>query len=116
VTPTLQADPDCARPATDSTPSEAPASQPHTAVAPGGSPAPLFPYYLPFWPRFLGAAAIALIGAWQGWRWTVVLAATLALPAFYYISPSLLVGVLPFFREAVARWSGGHLTPALTPS
>lgn len=86
-----------------------------TMLTTGGSPAPLFPYYLPFWPRFLGAAAIALIGAWQGWRWTVVLAATLALPAFYYISPSLLVGVLPFLREATARWSGRFLTPQLTP-
>ena len=87
-----------------------------TMLTTGGSPAPLFPYYLPFWPRFLGAAAIALIGAWQGWRWTVVLAATLALPAFYYISPSLLVGVLPFVRQAVARWSERFLPPQLTPS
>jgi hypothetical protein len=71
----------------------------------GGSPAPLFPYYMSFWPRFIGAAAIVLIGAWRGWRWTVVLAATLALPAFYYISPSLLVGLLPFLRSAVGRWT-----------
>ena len=70
----------------------------------GGSPAPLAPFYLPFWPRFIGAAAIVLVGAWRGWRWPVVLAATLALPAFYTISPSMLVGVLPFAREAAGRW------------
>jgi hypothetical protein len=34
----------------------------------------------------------------------VVLGATLALPAFYTISPSMLVGVLPFAREAAGRW------------
>ena len=70
-----------------------------------GSPAPLAPYYLPFWPRFLGAVAIVLIGAWRGWRWPVVLGATLALPAFYTISPSMLVGVLPFARAAFGRWA-----------
>ena len=73
-------------------------------LAAGGSPEPLFPYYLPFWPRMLGAVVIVLIGAWRGWRWPVVVGATLALPAFYTISPSMLVGVLPFVREAVGRW------------
>ena len=84
----------------------------------GGSPAPLFPYYLPFWPRFVGAAAIVLIGAWKGWRWPVVVGATLALPAFYTISPSMLVGVLPFLREAAGRWlrsQGNPATDAIVP-
>ena len=71
----------------------------------GGTPEPVAPYYLPFWPRFLGAAAIVLIGAWRGWRWPVVVGATLALPAFYTISPALLVGVLPFLREALGHWT-----------
>lgn len=73
-------------------------------LASGGTPEPVSPYYLPFWPRFVGAGAIAVIGAWRGWRWPVVVAATLALPAFYTISPSMLVGVLPFLREAGGRW------------
>ncbi len=73
-------------------------------IAGGGTPEPLAPYFLPFWPRFIGAAAIVLIGAWRGWRWPVVVGATLALPAFYTISPSMLVGVLPFLREAGGRW------------
>ena len=75
----------------------------------GGAPEPLSPYYLPFWPRFIGAAAIVLIGAWRGWRWPVVVGATLALPAFYTISPSMLVGVLPFLREAAGRWVARRL-------
>jgi hypothetical protein len=78
-------------------------------LASGGTPEPLPPYYLPFWPRFAGAAAIALIGAWRGWRWPVVVGATLALPAFYTISPSMLVGVLPFLREALGRWTSQRL-------
>lgn len=73
-------------------------------LADGGSPEPLAPYYLPFWPRMVGAVAIVLIGAWRGWRWPVVVGATLALPAFYTISPSMLVGVLPFARAAAGRW------------
>jgi hypothetical protein len=69
-----------------------------------GSPAPVPPYNLPFVPRLVAAIAIVVVGAWRGWRWPVVVAATLALPAFYTISPSLLVGVLPFLREATGRW------------
>jgi hypothetical protein len=53
----------------------------------------------------LAAVAIVVIAAWRGWRWPVVVAATLALPAFYTISPSLLVGVIPFAREAFGRWA-----------
>jgi hypothetical protein len=76
-----------------------------TLLASGGTPPPLFPYYLPFWPRFFAAVAVVAIGAWRGWRWSVIVAGTLALPAFYYISPSMLVGVLPFARAALGRWA-----------
>ena len=69
-----------------------------------GSPPPVPPFNLPFLPRFVAAIAIVAIGAWRGWRWPVIVAGTLALPAFYTISPSMLVGVLPFAREAFARW------------
>lgn len=81
----------------------------------GGTPEPLSPFYLPFWPRFVGAAGIVLIGAWRGWRWPVVVAATLALPAFYTISPSMLVGVLPFLREALGRWTDQRLRAQAPP-
>jgi hypothetical protein len=67
------------------------------------SPAP-YPWYLPFWVRLPWAVAIIVIGAWRGWRWTVVVGATLALPIFWTISPSMLVGVLPFARAAGGRW------------
>jgi Glycosyltransferase family 87 len=74
-------------------------------LADGGAPEPRPPYFLPFWPRIAVAVAIVLVGAWRGWRWPVVVAATVALPVFYTISPSLLVGVLPFLREALGRWA-----------
>jgi hypothetical protein len=70
----------------------------------GGSPPPLAPYYLPFVPRLAVAVGIVVIAAWRGWRWPVVVAAMLALPAFYFLSPSILVGVLPFARQAAGRW------------
>jgi glycosyl transferase family 87 len=70
-----------------------------------GSPPPVPPYNLPLLPRLVAAVAIIAIGAWRGWRWPVVVGATLALPAFYTLSPSMLVGVLPFAREAASRWA-----------
>jgi hypothetical protein len=69
-----------------------------------GSPPPVAPYFLPFWPRFLVAIAIVVLAAWRCWRWPVVVAAMLALPAFYTISPSILVGVLPFLRMGAWKW------------
>lgn len=75
-----------------------------TLLTAGGTPPPLPPFNLPFLPRFLVAVAVIVVGAWRGWRWPVVVGATLALPAFYTISPSMLVGVLPFLREATGRW------------
>ena len=73
-----------------------------------GSPPPVPPFNLPFLPRFLVAVAIVVIAAWRGWRWPVVVAGMLALPAFYTLSPSMLVGVLPFAREAFGRWLRGR--------
>ena len=78
----------------------------------GGAPPPLPPFYLPFLPRLVAGVAVIALGAWRGWRWPVVVGATLALPAFYTISPSMLVGVLPFLREAAGRWlEHGRLAP-----
>jgi len=74
----------------------------------GGSPAPaVSPWYVTFWQRLPFAIAAIAVGAWRGWRWPVVLGATLALPVFYWISPSMLVGVLPFVRAATGRWLRG---------
>ena len=61
------------------------------------------PYYLPLWVRIGPALAFIVWGAWTGRRWPVVVGSTLALPVFYTISPAMLVGVLPFAREALGR-------------
>jgi len=73
-----------------------------------GSPPPVSPYFLSLWVRLPFALAFVLLGAWRGWRWPVVVAATLALPVFFFLSPSMLVGVLPFLREATGRWLAAH--------
>jgi len=79
------------------------------ALLTAGSPPPVPPFYLPFLPRFIAAIGIVVIAAWRGWRWPVVVAGTLALPAFYTLSPSMLVGVLPFAREALGRWASARM-------
>jgi len=62
------------------------------------------PYYLPLLVRLPIAVAIVVVGAWRCWRWTVVVAATIALPIFYIPSLAMFVGVLPFVRRGVGRW------------
>ncbi len=66
------------------------------------------PWYLTFWDRLPWAIGAVILGAWRGWRWPVVVAGTLALPVFFTISPSMLVGVLPFLRVASGRWLRGE--------
>jgi hypothetical protein len=69
-----------------------------------GAPAPaVSPYYLTFWQRLPFALAFIVFGGWKGYRWPVVVGATLALPVYYIISTSMLVGVLPYLREALGR-------------
>jgi hypothetical protein len=69
-----------------------------------GVPAPsVAPYYLPFWARLPFALAFIIWGGWKGYRWPVVVGSTLALPVYYIISTSMLVGVLPYLREALGR-------------
>jgi hypothetical protein len=74
------------------------------ALLQAGSPPPVPPYNLPLIPRLAAAVVIVALAAWRGWRWPVVVAGMLALPAFFTLSPSMLVGVLPFAREALGRW------------
>lgn len=76
-------------------------------VAGAAADSSVSPWYLPFWERLPFALLIAVVGAIRGWRWSVVVAATVALPVFYAISPSLLIGTLPFLRGAIGRWLGG---------
>ena len=72
-------------------------------ITSGQAPA-VSPYYVSLWTRLPFAIALVTVGALRGWRWTVPVAATMALPVFYIISWSMLVGVLPFIREAAGRW------------
>ena len=81
-----------------------------------GSPAPsVAPYYLPLWVRLPVAIAVIGLGAWKGYRWPVVVGATLALPVYYIISTSMLVGVLPFARQALGRWLADRQRPLPEP-
>ena len=69
-----------------------------------GEPAPaVAPYYLSFWVRLPFAVAFVAFGAWRGYRWPVVVGVTLALPVYYIISSSMLVGTLPFLRGEIGR-------------
>jgi hypothetical protein len=86
-----------------------------------GSPPPVSPYFLSVWVRLPFAIGFVVLGAWRGWRWPVVVAGTLALPVFFFLSPSMLVGVLPFLREATGRWLEARFgvagpVPAASPS
>ncbi len=49
----------------------------------------------PLWLRIALGAAVAFLGGLAGYRWTVAVAATLAIPSLWIISPSLLVALVP---------------------
>ena len=61
------------------------------------------PYYLTLYQRLPWAIALVVVGALGNWKWTVPAAACLALPVFYPISWSLMVGCLPFIRITIGR-------------
>ncbi len=66
------------------------------------------PFYLPLTVRLPFALAFVVGAGLTGKRWPVVVGATLALPVFYWTSASMLVGVLPFAREALGRQLNEH--------
>jgi len=84
-------------------------SSPETSVA---------PYYLPLFVRLPVALAFVAWGGWTGKRWPAVVAATIALPVYFIISSSMLVGVLPFVRQALGRLidEGRLPVPRLNPA
>ena len=62
---------------------------------------------VPFVVRFPVAVALIVWGARKDQRWTVPVSAMLALPVFWYVSFSMLVGVIPDVLERLhARWPG----------
>ena len=52
----------------------------------------------PLWARLIVAAAIATLAGWQGWRWLVPVAATVALPVPWSSGLALLVGSVALSR------------------
>jgi hypothetical protein len=76
-------------------------------ITSGAAPA-VWPYYLTLYQRLPFAIALVVVGAWRGWKWTVPAASCLALPVFYPISLSLLVGCLPFVRQTLGRLLAAH--------
>ncbi len=62
------------------------------------------------------ALAFIVWGGWKGYRWPVVVGSTLALPVYYIISTSMLVGVLPFAREALGKWLDRRFPGAAAPA
>ena len=67
------------------------------------------PYYLSFWVRLPFALLAVVLGALTGRRWALVVGTTLALPVVYWVSASMLVGVLPYMRSALGRAVDGWL-------
>jgi hypothetical protein len=55
----------------------------------------LWPFPYPIWLRVPIAIALVGWGAPRNHRWTVVVAAFIALPRLYFLSPAMLVGVIP---------------------
>ena len=53
---------------------------------------------LPLAVRLVLAVAVVTVGAWKGWRWTMVLAAGLALPNFVPMNLAYFVALLPWLR------------------
>jgi hypothetical protein len=56
---------------------------------------PGWPFPYPLWPRLAMALLLVFWGARTNRRWTVPAAALLALPRLYFLSPALLLAILP---------------------
>ena len=58
----------------------------------------------PVWLRTLLAAALVVVGGWRGWRWTVPVAVTMALPVVWSSGLSVLVALVPLYRHRFGAW------------
>jgi Glycosyltransferase family 87 len=52
----------------------------------------------PLWARTALGAGVAIAGGWRGWRWTVPVAATLALPVPWSSGLTVLVAIIALVR------------------
>ena len=59
----------------------------------------------PLWARTAVAAIVAVAGGWRGWRWTVPVAATLALPVPWSSGLTILVAVIALARAHLKQTS-----------
>jgi hypothetical protein len=61
----------------------------------------------PLWLRVAAAAVLVLVGGRLGWKWTVPVAATLALPVTWSSGLSILVALVPLYRDRLPWLLGG---------
>ncbi len=76
---------------------------------------PGWPFPYPIWPRLALAVALVFWGARTNRRWTVPAAALLAMPRLYFLSPALLLAILPTLRggwASIERWGRRRRTAA----
>lgn len=66
----------------------------------------------PLWLRVAAAAVLVLVGGRLGWKWTVPVAATLALPVTWSSGLSILVALVPLYRDRLPWLLGGVRQPA----
>jgi hypothetical protein len=64
-----------------------------------GTPAPRNAIDVPLWLRLIAAALLVIWGARTDRRWTVVVASMVALPALWFGSFAMLIGVIPELRR-----------------
>ena len=70
---------------------------------------------VPLWIRLPAAFLLVVWGARSDRPWTVVVAAWLAIPAMWWYSSVMLLGILPIRRwQRAGRMSGTAIAPDLT--
>jgi len=74
------------------------------------------PFYWPLAIRLPLALVAVVIAAVRGWRWLLVVGTVIALPIFYIPSIAMFTGVLPYVRDAGARWLDRRYPAALLNS
>ena len=74
------------------------------------NPTPGWPFPWPIWARLPVAIPLVIWGAWSSRPWAVALGSIVAAPRLYFLSPVMLLGLLPllpnatFARRLRTRW------------